>query len=191
MLGASEDGETGEPKGETMMSFLKRFSAIACLALCGAMISHGQTPATEAKGVKVTQITGLNGVKNKVSGRLLVDGQNVRFTHDQVKVEVPTASVEDVVTGADSQRLIHGTLGTLTMFAPYESGRFLSLFRTKLDTLTIKFRDPDGGLHGAIFTMGVGKADVLKKDVLDHGAHSSVPVDEKAGNPPAAKEQKP
>src|SRR6476620_9486366 len=119
-----------------MMSFVKRFSAIACLALCGAMISHGQTPATDAKGVKVTQITGLNGVKNKVSGRLLVDGQNVRFTHDQVKVEVPTASVEDVVTGADSQRLIHGTLGTLTMFAPYESGRFLSLFRTKLDTLT-------------------------------------------------------
>jgi hypothetical protein len=191
MLGASEDGETGERKGETMMSFVKRFSAIACLALCGAMISHGQTPATDAKGVKVTQITGLNGVKNKVSGRLLVDGQNVRFTHDQVKVEVPTASVEDVVTGADSQRLIHGTLGTLTMFAPYESGRFLSLFRTKLDTLTIKFRDPDGGLHGAIFTMGVGKADVLKKDLLDHGAHSSVPVDEKAGNPPAAKEQKP
>ena len=178
-------------KGGQKMSFMRKFSVVACIALCGAMVSHGQTPATDARGVKVTQVTGLNGVKHKVSGYLLVDGQNVRFTHEQVKVEVPTASVEDVVTGADSQRLIHGTLGTLTMFAPYESGRFLSLFRTKLDTLTVKFRDTDGGLHGAIFTMGVGKAEVLKKDLLDHGAHSSVPVDENTGKAPAAKEQKP
>jgi len=154
------------------------------------MTSHGQTPATDAKGVKVTQITGLNGVKHKVGGYLQVDGQNVRFTHDQRTVEVLTASVEDVVTGADSQRLIHGTLGTLTMFAPYESGRFLSLFRTKLDTLTIKFRDTDGGLHGAIFTMGAGKADLLKKDLLAHGAHTSVPETDDTSKASASKEQK-
>ena len=173
------------------MVLMRRFAVIACVVLCGATVSQGQTQAQDPKSVKVTQIMGLSGVKNKTGGRLQMDGQNLRFTHEQMKVEVPAASVEDVVTGNDSQRLLHGTLGTLTMFAPYESGRFMSLFRTKLDTLTIKYRDTDGALRGAIFTMGAGKAEVLKKDMLDHGAHSTVPADENAGKVPAAKEQKP
>ena len=59
------------------------------------------------------------------------------------------------------------------MAAPYESGRFLSLFRTKIDTLTIRYRDADGGLHGAIFTMAVGKADGIKKELLASGAHTT------------------
>jgi hypothetical protein len=156
-------------------------SVIACAVLCAglfaATISGGQTQAA-ATGMKVTQIKGLSGVKDKTRGLLLVDGQNLHFGHEQMKVDVPLASVEDVITGNDSQRLIHGTLGTLTMFAPYESGRFLSLFRTKLDTLTIKYRDTDGGLHGAIFTMAVGQAEVLKKGLLEHGAHTSAPTEE-------------
>jgi len=142
-------------------------------------------------GTKVTQVTGLPGVKNKTGGHLGVDSGNLRFSHEEAKVDVAASSVEDVITGNDSQRLVHGTLGTLTMFAPYESGRFLSLFRTKLDTLTIKYRDADGGLHGAIFTMGVGKAEVLKKEMLAQGAHTSVPIEEGATTTPAAKEQKP
>jgi hypothetical protein len=151
--------------------------AVLCVVLFAAAISSGQTQAA-ATGTKVTQIKGLSGVKDKTRGLLLVDGQNLHFGHEQMKVDVPLASVEDVMTGNDSQRLIHGTLGTLTMFAPYESGRFLSLFRTKLDTLTIKYRDTDGGLHGAIFTMGAGQAEVLKKGLLEHGAHTSAPTEE-------------
>jgi hypothetical protein len=163
---------------------------VACVVLLGAAVLPGQTPPKDINETKVTQIKGLSGVKDKTSGRLMVHGQTLHFSHEMMKVDVPTEAVEDVITGADSQRLIHGMLGTLTMFAPYESGRFLSLFRTKLDTLTIKYRDTDGGLHGAIFTMAVGKADQLKKELLAHGAHTTVPEveDTKA---PAAKEQKP
>ncbi len=80
--------------------------------------------------------------------------------------------------------------GTLGCCAPYGSGRFLSLFRTKLDTLTIKYRDADGGLHGAVFTMPVGKAEVLKKELLAQGAHTSVAPEAAASSDPAAKEQK-
>jgi len=67
-------------------------------------------------------------------------------------------------------------VGTLTMFAPYESGRFLSLFRSKLDTLTIQYRDADGGLHGVIFTTPVGTADVIKNELIGLGAHTSIPT---------------
>jgi hypothetical protein len=156
--------------------------------VCAPLALRAQTTPAPPAATKVTQITGLSGVKNKTKGLLLVNGSNLNFTHEQLKVDVPVNSVEDVVTGNDSQRAIGGALGTLSMFAPYGGGRFLSLFRSKLDTLTIKYRDADGGLHGAIFTMPVGKAELLKKDLLAMGAHTSVPGEAHAA--PTAKEQK-
>jgi hypothetical protein len=50
------------------------------------------------------------------------------------------------------------------------------LFRKKVDTLTIQYRDADGGLHGAIFTMPRGKADQIKKELVAQGARTSVPI---------------
>jgi hypothetical protein len=162
-----------------VMALMAAFSPLA-------LPSFAQQPE---QPVKVTQITGLTGVKKNTTGNLSVEGGNLHFSHEQVKVEVATASMEDVVTGGDSQRLLHGTLGTLTMLAPYGSGRFLSLFRTKLDTLTVKYRDTDGGLHGAIFAMPVGKAEAIKKELLAEGAHTTAP-EEPANSAAAAKEQK-
>jgi hypothetical protein len=62
------------------------------------------------------------------------------------------------------------------LFAPYGSGRFLSLFRSKLDTLTIQYRDADGGLHGVIFTSPVGTAEVTKDELVGLSAHTSIPT---------------
>jgi hypothetical protein len=63
----------------------------------------------------------------------------------------------------------------MSMAAPYGGGRVLSLFRTKIDTLTVQYRDADGGLHGAVFTMPVGTADVIKKELVAQGAHTIAP----------------
>jgi hypothetical protein len=167
-----------------------RVLCVGLLVIFSPFVRAGRTQQPAA-GTKVTQVTGLIGVKNKTSGRLGVEGGDLHFSYEQAKVDVPANSVEDVLTGSDSQRLIHGFVGTLTMFAPYESGRFLSLFRTKLHTLTIKYRDTDGGLHGAVFTMGADNAGVLKKELLAQGARTSVPIEEGASTTPAAKEQKP
>jgi hypothetical protein len=154
--------------------------------------SNAQQPAAP---IKVNQITGLAGVKNKTKGSITIENGNLRFAQGKTNVDLAATSMQDVVTGNDSQRAIHGTLGTLTSVAPYGSGRFLSLFRTKLETLTIKYRDADGSLHGAIFTMPVGKAEGLKKELVAHGAHTSVPIQEDANKTsakaPDAKEQKP
>ena len=76
--------------------------------------------------------------------------------------------------GTDSQRVIGGTLGTLTLLAPFGSGRVLSLFRTKLDTLTIQYRDGNGALHGVIFTMPPGDAEMIKEELIAQGAHTSI-----------------
>ena len=105
----------------------------------------------------------MQDVKKNAKGKITVSKDALEFTNGDTKNELLIASIQDALTGADSQRLIGGTLGFLTTFAPYESGRFLSLFRTKIDTLTVTYRDSGGGLHGAIFTLPEGQAAVLKK----------------------------
>ena len=163
---------------------------LLCLP-CALAIPASAQQATDH--LKVVQIVGLSGVKQHAKGTLTVENGNLQFVHSKTKAVVATAAIHDVVTGNDSQRMIRGFVGTLTMFAPYESGRFLSLFRSKLDTLTIKYLDADGGVHGAIFTMPVGKAELLKNLLVAQGAHTTIPAQDTAPNPKTdtAKEQKP
>src|SRR5579862_738246 len=142
------------------------------LGLAGSAVSIAN--AQQSLGpTTVVQLTGLVGVKDNAKGILSIENTNLHFAHGKTRCDISATSIEDVVTGKDSQEAVGKTIGTLSMAAPYGGGRFLSLFRTKLDTLTIRYRDSDGGLHGAIFTMPVGKADEIKKELLAIGAHAS------------------
>jgi hypothetical protein len=138
--------------------------------------------------VKVVQLTGLTGVKDNAKGTLSVEGGNLHFVHGKTSSDVNAASIQDVVTGADSQRAVGGTIGLMSMAAPYGGGRVLSLFRSKIETLTVQYRDTDGGLHGAIFTMPVGTSEVIKKELVAQGAHTTATAD---STPAPSKEQKP
>lgn len=155
-----------------MISSVKVVLIAVPLFFCFA-VTYGQQAQTVTEAV---QLIGLPGLKENTKGRLTVINGTLRFIHPKGNADVAAASIQDVVTGTDSQRAIGGTLSTLTMLAPFGSGRLLSLFRTKLDTLTIQYRDADGGLHGAIFTMPRGKADPIKKELVAQGAHTSVPI---------------
>jgi hypothetical protein len=123
------------------------------------------------------QVIGLEGLKHNVTGTLAAEDGSLVFTRGKGKIVVPAASITEVLTGEDTQRTIGGTVGFLSMFAPYGSGRFLSLFRTKIDTLAIEYVDTSGGVHGAIFTLRKGSALGAKKALLGQGARTSVPVE--------------
>jgi len=151
---------------------VKCILAMAATAVLGAS-GFAQQPTADAP-LKVVVVKGLAGVKDNTKGTLVIGDGSMHFAHEGVKSDLATHSIEDVVTGDDSQRVIRGTVGTLSWFAPYGAGRFLALFRTKLDSVTIKYRDADGGLHGAIFTMPVGQAAVIKQDLLAQGAKTTV-----------------
>ena len=139
--------------------------------------------AQQASGpVKVVQLTGFAGVKDNAKGTLSVENGQLHFVHGKASSDVSASSIQDVVTAADSQRAVGGTIGMMSMVAPYGGGRVLSLFRSKIDTLTVQYHDPDGGLHGAIFTMPVGTAEVIKKELVAQGAHTTAPE----GSTPAA-----
>lgn len=152
------------------------------------------TNAQQVSGpVKVVQLTGLVGVKNNAKGTLSVENRQLHFVHGQTSSDVGASSIQDVVTAADSQRSVGGTVGLMSMAAPYGGGRVLSLFRTKIDTLTVKYRDADGGLHGAIFTMPVGTAEVIKKELVAQGAHATAsgePTPAASSNSSPNKEQR-
>src|SRR5258708_34565135 len=102
--------------------------------------------------VKVVQLTGLVGVKDNAKGTLSVENGRLHFVHGKASSDVSASSIQDVFTGADSQRAVGGTIGLMSMAAPYGGGRVLSLFRTKIDTLTLQYPDAYGGLTGPILT---------------------------------------
>ena len=153
------------------------FGRVVCALLCAifAFVAFPLRAQQPPAPLQVVQVTGLTGVKHNTKGNLTLNQGSLEFAGAKSKTSVPISSLQDVVTGNDSQRVFRGTFGTLTMFAPYGGGRFLSLFRSKVDTITIQYFDSDGALHGAIFTVPVGKADPLKKDLIAQGAHTTIP----------------
>jgi hypothetical protein len=152
---------------------LRRAAVLAAVVLvfAGIVISIGNAQEISAP-VKAVQLIGLIGVKQNAKGTLKVENGNLQFVHGKAKSDVNAASIQDVVTGDDTQRSVGGTVGVMSMAAPYGGGRFLSLFRKKIDTLTVQYRDVDGGLHGAIFTMPVGTANAIKAELVSEGAHT-------------------
>ncbi len=169
--------------------FVAAVALLSVVLLCPPGFAQQPVAVPDTK-----QVLGLEGVKHNSTGTLSIEKGTLQFKAGKKKADLPVTSINDVITGNDSQRAIGGFIGTLTMLGPYGSGRFLSLFRTKIDTLTIQYHDASGGLHGAIFTMPVGKAEDVKKELLAEGAKTTIPIEPAAiGQAPASpkKEQKP
>src|SRR5262249_41716848 len=91
---------------------------------------------------------------------------------------IKIASVQDIFVGEQSRQVggMPMTLGKTAV--PFGGGRVVSLFaHKKYDTVALEYADPDGGVHGAIFQLNKGQADVLKSELLTHGAHASTNED--------------
>jgi len=168
-----------------MIMKFKRFILWSLLLSLGTFVSLSpaqQSAQPAPASVEAVQVIGLAGLKQNTKGNLKVENGSLSFASSKNTCEVPAASIEDVVTAADSQRVIGGTVGTISRLAPYGGGTALSLLRSKVDIITIQYRDPDGGLHGAIFTTRVGKAESIKQALLAQGAHTSIPSQAKSNS---------
>src|SRR5438045_5526439 len=149
---------------------LKRIRVVVAVALrlegIARAIAKAQQPAAPPK---VVQLMGLNGVKRGAKGSLNVEKGSLHFVHAKTNSDLSIASVQDVVTGADTVKAVGNTIGLLSRAAHYETGRFLSLFRRKIDTLTVQYPDAHGGARAATFSMPLGAADVIQKHPLQQG----------------------
>src|SRR5258708_28617472 len=119
------------------------------LLFAGMKTSIGNAQEIPAP-VKAVQLIGLTGVKQNAKGTLKVENGNLQFLHGKTNADINAASIQDVVTGDDTQRSVGGTVGVMSMAAPYGGGRFLSLFRQKIHTLTVHYPDLNRGFHRPI-----------------------------------------
>ncbi len=173
-----------------MPQVLRRSSLVFVLILAGLTASADRSLGEEPAATPgVVHVLGLPGIKRNANGKLTVEAGTLEFAAGTAKADVPIALIQDVFTGEDSKRMVGGAPGTLLLFAPYGGGRFLSLFRKKVDVLTVEYRDPGGGLHGAIFSLPQGRAVLIKKQLVAHGAHVSIPVEEELERQKAGKKK--
>jgi hypothetical protein len=153
--------------------------ALGAAAIAWALVaSRGnaqESPPAAKPGVKTEQMIGLSGFKKNEKGILTIQDKNLHFAHGKASSDVAAASIEDVVTGKDSREAVGKTMSALTYAAPYGGGRVVALFRTKFDTLTIKYRDANGAVHGVIFALPKGTAEGMKTDLIAAGAHTVAP----------------
>jgi len=143
--------------------------------------SYAQTADTsaskDASGVHAMHVLGLEGVKRNLHGTLTVQPAGLDFRAAAAHATVPSATIQDVFTDQDSRQVGGKVLTLAKMGVPYGGGRALSLFtHEKVDSLTVEYRDTNGGLHGVVFTMPMGQAEVLKKQLVALGVRASIPV---------------
>lgn len=163
---------------------------MAVLALSATAVAQSSTkPKAQAadSAPQFTHVLGLEDVKHNANGNLTVGAGGLDFKGSASHAQIPIASIEDVFTGEDSHQTGGKALTVAKMGVPYGGGRVLSLLtHEKFDSLTVQYRDENGGLHGALFSMPVGQGSIIKKQLIARGAKTSVPVDEDA----APKEKK-
>ena len=149
------------------------------LLFCAGLFAQtAETSASkDASGIRARHVLGLEEVRRNLHGTLTAQPSGLDFKAGGAHGAVAIASIQDVFTGQDSHQTGGKVLTFAKMGVPYGGGRVISLFsHEKLDSLTVEYRDANGGLHGVVFTMPLGQAEVLKKQLVALGAHASIPV---------------
>ena len=171
--------------------FLLAMAVIALSAAAGAQSSAKPQSQAADSAPHVNHVLGLEDVKHNAKGKLTVNASGLDFQGAASHAQVPIASIEDIFTGEDSHQTGGKLLTVAKMGVPYGGGRFLSLFtHGKFDSLTVEYRDENGGLHGALFTMPVGEASDIKNQLVAQGAKTSMPVEATGETKDAAPKEK-
>ena len=131
-------------------------------------------------------VIGLESIKPNIKGTLSLLPNGLEFATGKNKVDISTASIQDIFTGQESRQDVSGPAGTAAKAGiPYGGGRIVSLFSHNVEVLTVEYVDSNGGFHGTIFVLSPGNATVLKNQLVAQGAKVTNHVQ------PPAQEQKP
>lgn len=162
-----------------------RGSVLAILTIWSGANALAQNPSERSNAIKplsirATHLLGFEGTPNNANGTLSIQNDVLQFQKDGTPAkQIKIASVQDIFSGEES-RQVGGTAMTLGKAgAPFGGGRVVSLFAHKnYDSLALEYVDADGGVHGAIFQLNKGQAEVLKNELVAKGAHVSHSDDE-------------
>jgi len=153
--------------------------SIFALSLLSGLPLLAQESTVNGMPLKVRCLMGLDNIKRNAHGTLTLEQDSMQFNTGQTVAKVPVKSIDDIFSGAEMTQS-GGTVGALTKVAlPYGGGRALSLLlRSKIDILTLTYRDENGGFHGVILTLPKGQGAQVRAQLVAGGAHA------KAEEPP-------
>jgi hypothetical protein len=170
--------------GLLVFAVVEVFVATAALATNRQLASPQASQSTSIPHVKC--VIGLENIKPNTKGTLSLLPTGLEFAAGKNKVDISTASIQDIFTGQESRQDVSGPAGTLAKAAiPYGGGRIVSLFSHQVEVLTVEYLDSNGGFHGTVFVLSSGKATMLKDQLVAQGAKVTPHLE-----PPEQTEQK-
>jgi len=151
-------------------------TVLLCCSLTALAQKTTQPGETRAPfSIRATHLLGFANARNNSTGTLSVQDDSLQFQQDgKPATKLKIASVQDVFLGGESKQVggLPMTLGEAA--APFGGGRVVSLFaHKKYDTLSLEYVDADKGIHGAIFQLRKGQAEIVKNELVAQGVTSS------------------
>jgi hypothetical protein len=149
---------------------------LLCCSLTAPAQKIAQPGDTSAPfSIRATHLLGFANARNNSAGTLSVQDDSLQFQQNgKPAAKVKIASVQVVFLGGESKQVggLPMTLGEAA--APFGGGRVVSLFaHKKYDTLSLEYVDADKGIHGAIFQLRNGQAEIVKNELMAHGVSIS------------------
>jgi len=138
-----------------------------------AQSSSGSNNEAQITGVSARHVMGLEKVRKNARGQMTFENDALKFQKSGgAAVELRIASLLSVFTG-QQEKQVGGLPVVLGRAAtPYGGGRVIALFsHKKFDTLTLEYRDEDGGVHAAIFQLAQGQAQLIQNALAARGIH--------------------
>ena len=145
---------------------------LLCCSLTAPAQKIAQPGDTSAPfSIRATHLLGFANARNNSAGTLSVQDDSLQFQQNgKPAAKVKIASVQAVFLGGESKQVggLPMTLGEAA--APFGGGRVVSLFaHKKYDTLSLEYVDADKGIHGAIFQLKKGQAEIVKNELMAQG----------------------
>jgi hypothetical protein len=181
----------GSSKHRKIVLTLLQLAAIGVVfvAMAGSALSQQLATPQASQTISMPHVKcviGLENIKPNVKGTLSLLPNGLEFATGKNKVDISTASIQDIFTGQESRQDVSGPAGTVAKAGiPYGGGRIVSLFSHSVEVLTVEYVDSNGGFHGTVFVLSPGNATVLKNQLVAQGAKVTNQVQ------PPPQEQKP
>jgi hypothetical protein len=103
------------------------------------------------------------GSKHNSHGSLTTAADGLSFESKGHTTKVSATALQKVTVGSEARETGGLPMTAAKMAVPYGGGRVVSLFaHAKFDTLTVEYRDENGGVRGLVFELPKGQADALQ-----------------------------
>ena len=127
----------------------------------------GATTSASNSMIRATHIMGFEGMAKNANGTLSLQDNALRFKKGNGSpVQIPIDSIGSFAAGQQDKQVGGAPMMLTKAAAPFGGGRVMSLFsHKKFDTVTLEYVDSNGGVHGAIFLLEKGQAQVLRSEL--------------------------